>query len=220
MSRSWTRSSLAPIVVLAGVSTARAATAQSSPPAASASAAAAAAALVDEADALNHNFYDYVFIVLSGLIVVMAVWRLSIELSKYVRTLTCLNDNRQAYFVKPSATFARFKKHILYAPVLGRRHNREFQLSAAVNVGTLPTRLQLLFILAYVGSNAAYCVVSIDWTQPTLVLSKELRNRTGILAVANLVGYQHIIPCMAHITNSVRSPNSSCHRGTTHSSTY
>jgi hypothetical protein len=190
MSPSWTRS-LATIVVMAGVSTARAAAAQA-PPAASASA--AAAALQDEADALSHNFYDYVFIVLSALIVVMAIWRVSIELSKYVRTLTCLNDERQAYFVKPSATFASFKKHILYAPIFSRRHNREFQLSAAVNVGTLPTRVQLLFILAYIGSNVAYCVVSIDWSQPTLTVSKELRNRTGVLAVANLVSHRDHTP--------------------------
>lgn len=145
-----------------------------------------------EAAALNKDFYNYVFIVLSSLIVALAIWRMANEGVKYVRTLTCLNNDRQLYFVKPSATYASFKKHLLYAPVFGRRHNREFQLSEAVNVGTLPTRFQLLFIIAYLGTNVAYCVVGINWDQPLAVVTKELRNRTGILAVTNLVSSSHV----------------------------
>jgi hypothetical protein len=148
-----------------------------------------AAAMQAHAAALNNDFYDYVFIALSSLIVTLAIWRLSIEAIKYVRKLTCLNNERQLYFVKPSPWFASFKKHLLYAPIFRKRHNREFQLSAAVNVGSLPTRLQLLFLLAYLGTNVAYCVVGIDWSQPLTTVAKELRNRAGILAVTNLVSH-------------------------------
>lgn len=169
-------------------------------------AAQAAAALEANADVLNKDFYDYVFIVLSSLVVGLAIWRLSIEAVKYVRKLTCLNNERQLYFVKPSPSFASFKKHILYAPIFRKRHNREFQLSAAVNVGTLPTRMQLLFVVAYLGTNVAYCVVGIDWSQPLVTVAKELRNRAGILAVANLVSLDSIRTSNysdSHIANTV-----------------
>lgn len=151
-----------------------------------------AADLQAHAAALNSDFYDYLFIVVSSLIVILAIWRLSIEAIKYVRKLICLNNERQLYFVKPSPSFASFKKHLLYAPILRKRHNREFKLSAAVNVGSLPTRLQLLFVLAYLGTNVAYCVVGIDWSQPLVTVAKELRNRSGIIAVTNLVS--HVCP--------------------------
>ena len=152
-------------------------------------AAQAVADLQANAAVLNKDFYDYLFILLSSLIVGLAIWRLSIEAAKYVRKLTCLNNERQLYFVKPSASFASFKKHLLYAPVFRKRHNREFKLSAAVNVGTLPTRMQLLFVVAYLGTNVAYCVVGIDWSQPLTTVAKELRDRAGILAVTNLVSH-------------------------------
>lgn len=145
------------------------------------------AALQAHATVLNDRFYNYLFIVLSSLIVALTIWRLTNEAVKYVRKLTCLNNERQLYFVKASPSFASFKKHFLYAPILGKRHNREFKISAAVNVGTLPTRLQALFVLAYLGTNVAYCVVGIDWDQSFVTVAKELRNRAGILAVTNLV---------------------------------
>jgi hypothetical protein len=181
----------------------KATSAQQGPP--TTAAAQAAAALQAKADALNIDFYDYVFVVLSSLIVALAIWRIGIESVKYVRTLACLNNERQLYFVKPSAAFASFKKHLLYAPIFRKRHNREFQLSAAVNVGTLPTRFQLLFIVAYLGMNVAYCVVGIDWSQPLTTVATELRDRAGILAVTNLVSHiqsGHLIPQILSSSNT------------------
>jgi hypothetical protein len=94
----------------------------------------------------NQDFYNYIFIICGSLVAALVVWRVGLESVKYVRTLTCLNNDTQSYFRLPSEAFATFKKHVLYAPIFRKRHNREFQLSAAVNVGTLPTRLQLLFL--------------------------------------------------------------------------
>lgn len=184
MSSLWTQFA-AILALMAQISSAQ----QGAPPTPSTPEASAAAALQANADRLNNDFYDYVFIVLSSLILGLAIWRIGIESVKYARTLICLNNERQLYFVKPSAPFASFKKHFLYAPIFRKRHNREIQLSAAVNVGTLPTRFQLLFIVAYLGTNIAYCVVGIDWSQPSTTVLKELRNRTGILAVTNLVSH-------------------------------
>jgi len=136
---------------------------------------------------LNQQFSDYILMILAGLIVGLAVWRVTLESVKYVRTLTCLNNDTQKYFTKPAQTWSSFKKNLLYAPVFGTRHNREFKLSAAVNVGTLPTRFQLLFLTGYLGTNVAFCVVSIDWAGDYTSVAGAIRNRTGILAVINMV---------------------------------
>lgn len=135
----------------------------------------------------THAFYVYLFTICASLVVLLVGWRVVIDSIRYVRTLTCLNNPTQRYFSKPSPWFATFKGNILYAPIFRKRHNREFQLSTAVNIGTLPTRLQLLFLLSYLGINVAFCVVSIDWYQPLAVVAQQLRNRSGIFAVVNMV---------------------------------
>jgi hypothetical protein len=153
----------------------------------SAASATATRDLSTDTDNANQAFYNYLFIICASLVAVMAVWRVFLESVKYVRTLTCLNNSTQRYFSRPSETFASFKEKLLYAPIFRKRHNREFQLSTAVNIGTLPTRLQLLFLASYLGTNIAFCVVSIHWDQDFITVSGEIRNRTGILAVVNML---------------------------------
>jgi hypothetical protein len=180
----------------------KAATASSSGKATSPSAAAASAAakaLQAKAAGLNQDFYNYIFIILASLIAALTIWRVGIESVKYVRTLTCLNNDTQRYFALPSKRWASFKKHILYAPIISKRHNKEFQLSSAINVGTLPTRFQLLFLLSYFGTNVVFCVYSIDWNLPVATAAKELRNRTGILAVVNMVCQSDFIRVQRHV---------------------
>lgn len=146
-----------------------------------------AAAYKVAAYAYNLDFYNYVFIVLAALIVGFGFWRLVLESTKYVRLLTCLNNPTQNYFVNPSQAYATFKRSLLYAPIFNKRHNREFQLSRAINMGTLPTRFQLGFLLALFGTQIAFCVVSIHWDGSFSTVAQEVRNRTGILAVVNMV---------------------------------
>jgi len=147
----------------------------------------AAKAAAQEAAELNDDFYNYIFIILGSLIMGMLFWRVGMESVKYMRKISCLNNDTQKYFAEGSGKWASFKKHLLYAPVFGKRHNKEFKLSAAVNVGTLPTRFQLLFLTGYLGTNVAFCVVSITWTGDYGTVTRQLRNRTGILAVVNMV---------------------------------
>lgn len=135
----------------------------------------------------NHAFHNYLLIICASLVMVMATWRVILESVRYVRTLTCLNNPTQHYFSSPSPMFASFKQKLLYAPLFRKRHNREFQLSAAVNIGTLPTRLQLLFLVFYLGTNVAFCVLSIHWDQSLLIILRELRNRSGTLAMVNMI---------------------------------
>ncbi|KAJ5551713.1 FAD-binding 8 [Penicillium sp. DV-2018c] len=108
----------------------------------------------------------------------------------YLRQITAASSNKQqqTFWAQEQSTWwPNLKKHFLYAPLGKKRHNRELQLSSAVNVGTLPSRLQSILILLYFISQVAYCVF-LDYSvneKPALIA--ELRGRSGTLAVLNMV---------------------------------
>ncbi|KAF2736726.1 hypothetical protein EJ04DRAFT_551085 [Polyplosphaeria fusca] len=77
------------------------------------------------------------------------------------------------------------KRHWLYSPIWRKRHNHEFQLTKAVSVGTLPTRLQLIIISIYFCSNVAYTLAIPEQKKDQRVA--EFRGRAGALAVFNLI---------------------------------
>lgn len=79
------------------------------------------------------------------------------------------------------------KKHVEYAPLGRKRHNREIQLSSALTVGTLPSRLHTVILASYFASNIAYMLI-LPWSDPTSQkVVAALRGRSGILGAINLV---------------------------------
>ncbi|AEO69177.1 d7b3b970-aa88-4140-93ef-6368a989957b [Thermothielavioides terrestris] len=138
-------------------------------------------------DVVNEMLGHYLFVVLGAISVVLAAWRLTTLLVRYVRTVACLYNDTQRYFAQASDELSWFKRNVLYAPILRKRHNREFQLSSALNVGTLPTRLQLVFLLGYFATNVAFCVITIDFSGPFTQVAALVRNRTGVLATVNMI---------------------------------
>lgn len=114
-------------------------------------------------------------------------YQIIFHLVRYVRTVASLSNETQRYFAVPNLTFARFKKYLLDAPLFRRRHHREFKLSTAINVGTLPSRLQTFMLVGYFATNVVFCVISIDWTGKYAAVAGEFRNRTGVLAVMNMI---------------------------------
>ncbi|KFY32050.1 hypothetical protein V493_00565 [Pseudogymnoascus sp. VKM F-4281 (FW-2241)] len=140
-----------------------------------------------EALAVNKLFHNLILIICGSVALVMICWRVLIVSVRYVRLLACLTDDKQRYFSTPYKTYASLKKHLIYAPIFRKRHNREIQLSTAINMGVLPTRFQLLFLTAYLASNTAFCVIGIHWDQPYQTVVIEVRRRSGILAVVNMV---------------------------------
>lgn len=135
----------------------------------------------------NEMLSDYLYIICGAIAVAVIAWKIIDIATKWTRTVVCLNNDRQRYFALPSPNLARLKRHILYAPVLGKRHNREIQISTAINVGTLPTRFQLLFLVAYFATNVAFCVIEIPFTDSYENVARLVRNRTGVLSVINMV---------------------------------
>lgn len=101
--------------------------------------------------------------------------------------MVAVNDSDQHFFATPSegSWIPWLKKQILYAPLLRVRHNREFKFSGVINVGTLPTRFQGFFLLCYGILNVLFCTYMIDYEGKSML--SEIRNRTGVLAVINMV---------------------------------
>ncbi|KAF5528835.1 ferric-chelate reductase, partial [Fusarium phyllophilum] len=115
------------------------------------------------------------------------VWKVCERIIRLTRHVSCLNNDKQRYFAIPNQKFAALKRHLLYAPVFSKRHNREIQLSKAINVGTLPTRFQLLFLVSYFVSNVVWCVIDIDYSADMVTACGVIRNRTGVLSTVNMV---------------------------------
>ncbi|KAI9809496.1 MAG: hypothetical protein M1827_006802 [Pycnora praestabilis] len=130
---------------------------------------------------------NYLFIIFGSILVALLFYRTVLYSVQYIRTLTCLNNETQRYFAAPNDTFAKMKEHMIYAPLFRSRHKREFRLSSAMSMGILPTRLQTLILGGYLGTNFAFCVIGIDWNGDQETVLSALRNRTGVLAVVNML---------------------------------
>lgn len=135
----------------------------------------------------NNLLSNYLYYVLAVLGAVVLIYEVYILLVRYVRTVSALNNPTQHYFAKESWRDAFFKRSIQYAPIWNKRHNREFALSSAINMGTLPTRLQLIVLAGYCATNVAFCVIDIQFHSNFDTWTDQLRNRTGVLAVVNMV---------------------------------
>ncbi|OTA60346.1 ferric reductase like transmembrane component [Hypoxylon sp. EC38] len=135
----------------------------------------------------NESLSNYLLMICAAVSVVLVVWRITTALVTYIRTVTSLTNDTQLYYARPSTKFSWLKKNLLYSPLFRKRHNREFQLSSAINVGTLPTRFQFLFLAAYFATNVAFCVIHIPFADSFVDAAKQLRNRSGTLSTVNMV---------------------------------
>ncbi|KAM0303531.1 hypothetical protein HYE67_003604 [Fusarium culmorum] len=144
-------------------------------------------ALKDIAETTNGNLAKYLMIVCGSVSLAVVIWKVCERIIRLTRHVSCLNNDKQRYFAIPSQRFASLKRNLLYAPVFSKRHNREIQISKAINVGTLPTRFQLLFLIAYFASNIVWCVIDIDYSADMSAACGVIRNRTGVLSTVNMV---------------------------------
>lgn len=115
----------------------------------------------------------------------LMVYLVGITFVRYVRGIACLNNPQQRYFAEPNWWYGRFKRYLFDSPLFRTRHHREYKLSSAINVGTLPSRLQTIYLAGYTGMNVAFSVIFIDWSSEGA--ASELRNRTGVLCVMNML---------------------------------
>ncbi|MCJ1256226.1 hypothetical protein MMC24_004047 [Lignoscripta atroalba] len=108
-----------------------------------------------------------------------------------LRHITSLSSSpgSQKYWSQDQSSFwPSLKKHLLYAPLNKKRHNREMQMSKAINVGTIPSRLHTLLLGFYLTSNIVYCCLLDYRNENYAALIADVRGRTGHLATINMVG--------------------------------
>lgn len=115
------------------------------------------------------------------------VWNTALRFQAHIRRLTTLTDSAQRYFVSADPYWAWMKKSVIYAPLLRARHNREFQLSSAVSMGTLPSRFQCVLLLGLLAMNVVLCCITIPFERESTEVLGMIRNRSGTMAVVNLM---------------------------------
>ncbi|KAI5279114.1 hypothetical protein KEM54_004333, partial [Ascosphaera aggregata] len=86
--------------------------------------------------------------------------------------------NQRYWGTETNTWWAWTKRHILYAPLFGKRHNRELTLSKAVNVGVIPSRLHTTLITIYILIQIAYCCILSYKANDKAALVAELRGRS------------------------------------------
>lgn len=134
----------------------------------------------------NELFAHYILILLAAVVVAAGIYRIVILSVQYIRTLTCLNNDTQRYFREPNYTFGIFKQHLIYAPLFRKRHNRDLRIFRS-SFGVIPSRMQSLFLVGIIAMNIIFCVYKIEWHGTQQALLSHFRNRTGILAVVNMI---------------------------------
>ncbi|KAL8994801.1 MAG: hypothetical protein Q9169_005337 [Polycauliona sp. 2 TL-2023] len=140
-----------------------------------------AAAAVD-----NTLYARYTLTVLGGIVILLIIFRIVIHSVRYIRTLTCLNNDTQRYFRTPNLAYGAIKQHLLYAPLFRRRHLRELHFGW-FHLGYVPTRFQSLFLAAVIIMNVTLSVAGIEWEGTRAAALSHLRNRTGTLSVINMI---------------------------------
>ncbi|CAG8887966.1 unnamed protein product [Penicillium egyptiacum] len=136
-------------------------------------------------DQVNTELAAYALLALGCSAAVLLVWSASSRFSCYLRQIACLSNKRQQYFRPARRWLAAIRKHILYASLFHNRRHREFRLSAAANMGALPSRTHSMLLIGILAMNVTLCTVNVPYSSDRA--AKVIRNRTGIMATMNLI---------------------------------
>ncbi|KAL2050074.1 hypothetical protein ABVK25_009684 [Lepraria finkii] len=138
---------------------------------------------------LDDSLTNILWLSIGALCLVILCVRFGQMGNAHLRHLLNLNASalQQSYWSEDrTSIWPKLKNNLLYAPLWRKRHNREFQLSRAMNVGTLPSRLHTLILSVYLISNIIYCMY-LDYRDPKPKIMAELRGRTGHLSIVNML---------------------------------
>ncbi|KAF7118671.1 hypothetical protein CNMCM5793_008209 [Aspergillus hiratsukae] len=134
-------------------------------------------------------FVQIIYLSMSAFAGLVLVARLAQIVHAYLRYIVCsgaAEKQQSVWSITESPLWVRIKSRLLYAPLFRKRHNREIQLSSAMNMGTLPSRFHSLLIFGYIFSQIVYCC-DLKYENETPVIIAELRGRSGTLAALNMV---------------------------------
>lgn len=127
---------------------------------------------------------------LVGVVAVLFISRLMSDRAREHRRRMCVYSPSHALFTQSSDIRAFFHRHLFHAPVFGYKYNLEYRLfGRRLQLGTTPSRIQGVFLLAYTALNVALCVgtVPLSKRDSSDAAIRRLSSNAGILAVANLI---------------------------------
>ena len=137
----------------------------------------------------NYMWVDMFLYMLVAIAALLLILRIANMFWRHQRHLTVMaNPTNQNYWaINRTRIWPWLNRHILAAPLWKKRHNAAFQISSAIDNGTLPGRWHTIMLVVYVALNAAWCVAL-----PYSVLDHKqtvaaLRGRSGTLAALNLI---------------------------------
>ncbi|CAG7963025.1 unnamed protein product [Penicillium salamii] len=126
--------------------------------------------------------------VVGGVVVILFVWQTVIRLQNRQRSKQAIKEVDQTRLSRTSRLDAAVKKHILYAPIWGSRHSREFRCFR-LHMSSIPLRLEIISLLLYLALNLIFIIVTVDWwidDYPKKMF--QLKYSAGHLAVMNTPG--------------------------------
>ncbi|KAF4635913.1 hypothetical protein G7Y89_g2189 [Cudoniella acicularis] len=139
---------------------------------------------------MNMLFKDVMWWSLGVLAMFILIFRIAQRAIAHWRHLAAMNlsgDQQRYWAINRYASWWKFKKYMMYAPLGKKRHNREIRLSTAGNMGTIPSRFHTILIIIFILSNISFCAV-LDYSRSDKwSIIAELRGRSGVLAVVNMV---------------------------------
>ncbi|KAH0420363.1 ferric reductase like transmembrane component [Colletotrichum camelliae] len=138
---------------------------------------------------VNMLFKDTLWLTFGGMAVIVLVITISRILWAQLRHVTAMNvDGERQHYWKTTqwSWMPSLKKHLMYAPLWNKRHNKEIKLST-IGIGTLPSRMHALILFIYIASNMVY-MFFLNWENKNMYsFCAELRGRSGTLSVVNMV---------------------------------
>ncbi|GAB1213037.1 hypothetical protein ATERTT37_002186 [Aspergillus terreus] len=123
--------------------------------------------------------------VLGGALMVLFTGRTIVRIRHHRRLREALDKDDQERFSQNTALSASLKKHVFYAPLLSTRHSREFRPLGRIHMGTIPLRLEVALLAAYLALNLIFFFVLVDWPRDFKEVMFELKYAAGHLAVMN-----------------------------------
>ncbi|KAF1837424.1 hypothetical protein BDW02DRAFT_141774 [Decorospora gaudefroyi] len=136
----------------------------------------------------NYMWVDTFLYMLVGISAVLLGLRIANMWWKHSRHLSAMGNPKQKYWETNRTTWWPWlNRHVLVAPFWKKKHNAQFQISSAIDNGTLPGRWHTIMLVIYVGLNAAWCLALPYNTLDHKETIAALRGRSGTLAALNLI---------------------------------
>ncbi|KAJ5290072.1 uncharacterized protein N7443_010325 [Penicillium atrosanguineum] len=125
--------------------------------------------------------------VVGGLVAILFAWRTVIRVRHRRRSKMALMNDDQRGLSRTNTVISSLKKHLLYAPLFGNRHSREFRFMR-LHMGSAPLRLEMILLLIYLALNVVFVIVTVDWWEGFSKKMFQLKYAAGHLAVMNTPG--------------------------------